>query len=550
MRFAFYGRVSTEDQQDPTSSRNWQLARGRQLIEPVDGEIVGEFFDLGQSRSLPWPRRPEAARLLKTLADPDRGFDAVVIGEPQRAFYGNQFGLTFPVFVHYGVQLWVPEVGGAVDPGSDAHEIVMSLYGGMSKGERNRIKTRVRSAMQAQVAIEGRFQGGRPPFGYRLADAGAHPNPSKAGDGRRLHRLEPDPMTAPVVRRIFSEFVHDKGLHAIASMLTVEGILSPSASDPGRNPHRQQNGPEWRHTAVRAILKNPRYLGYEVWNRQKRHEILLDVHDVALGHHTRMRWNDEHDWVRSKEQTHEPLVSDELWDAAQAAFTQKRRAAHRTPIAGRHYVLAGLVRCGACGRRMEGSWNNAKPYYRCQIHRDDPVDRAGHPPTIYMKEEAILPQVDEWLAELFDDDHLDDTCRALADATEVDPDEAVRRKEMRDRIAKMDEEIEAYRTILREQPVTAPEVGKWMAETVQDKRRLENLLGLEPTTKLTVDDVEAMIAGLRDITRSLALADPAIKAAAYAELGITVTYHREGRALLESRPQPSDVADVRVGGGT
>ena len=46
------------------------------------------------------------------------------------------------------------------------------------------------------------------------------------------------------------------------------------------------------------------------------------------------------------------------------------------------------------------------------------------------------------------------------------------------------------------------------------------------------------------------LADPAIKAAAYAELGITVSYHREGRALLESRPQPSDVADVRVGGGT
>ncbi len=153
---------------------------------------------------------------------------------------------------------------------------------------------------------------------------------------------------------------------------------------------------------------------------------------------------------------------------------------------------------------MEGSWNNGKPYYRCQIHRDDPVDRAGHPPTIYLKEEAILPQVDEWLAELFDDEHLDNTCRTLADATEVDPDEAARRKEMRDRIAKMDDEIDAYRTILREQPVTAPEVGKWMAETVQDKRRLENLLGLEPTTKLTIDDVKAMIAGLRDITRSLA----------------------------------------------
>jgi hypothetical protein len=88
---------------------------------------------------------------------PERGFDAVVIGEPQRAFYGNQFGLTFPLFEHYGVALWVPEVGGPIDPGSDAHDLVMALYGGMSKGERNRIRIRVRSAMAAQAATEGRY---------------------------------------------------------------------------------------------------------------------------------------------------------------------------------------------------------------------------------------------------------------------------------------------------------------------------------------------------------------------------------------------------------
>jgi hypothetical protein len=28
------------------------------------------------------------------------------------------------VFVHCGVGLWMPEVGGAVDPGSDAHDLV------------------------------------------------------------------------------------------------------------------------------------------------------------------------------------------------------------------------------------------------------------------------------------------------------------------------------------------------------------------------------------------------------------------------------------------
>ncbi len=60
----------------------------------------------------------------------------------------------------------MPEVGGAIDPGSDAHDLVMALYGGMSKGERNRIKIRTRSAMAAQAAQEGRFLGGRLPYRF------------------------------------------------------------------------------------------------------------------------------------------------------------------------------------------------------------------------------------------------------------------------------------------------------------------------------------------------------------------------------------------------
>ena len=104
-RFAFYGRVSTEDQQDPGASRGWQLARARGLIEPHGGVIAVEFFDEGQSRSLPWRRRPQAAALLVAMRDPARTFDAVVIGEPARAFSGNQFSLTFPVLEHFGVEL-------------------------------------------------------------------------------------------------------------------------------------------------------------------------------------------------------------------------------------------------------------------------------------------------------------------------------------------------------------------------------------------------------------------------------------------------------------
>ena len=200
IRFAFYGRVSTEDQQDPESSRGWQLTRSRALIDARDGVIVAEFFDVDKSRSIPWQRRPQATALLAELKNPNRQFDAVVVGEPHRAFYGNQYGLTFPLFEHYGVPLWVPEVGGPIDPRNEAHDLVMSVFGGMSKGERNRIKIRVKAAMGAQAKDEGRFLGGRPPYGYLIADAGPHPNPAKAADGKRLHKLDLDPEAAPVVK--------------------------------------------------------------------------------------------------------------------------------------------------------------------------------------------------------------------------------------------------------------------------------------------------------------------------------------------------------------
>lgn len=192
IKFAFYGRVSTEDQQDPESSRSWQLTRSSALIEARGGVIVTEFFDVDKSRSIPWQRRPQASALLTELRNAGRGFDAVVIGEPHRAFYGNQYGLTFPLFEHYGVSLWVPEVGGPIDPTNEAHDLVMSVFGGMSKGERNRVKIRVHSAMAAQAEIEGRFLGGRPPYATGSQTSARTPTPPRR---RTASGCTPSPPT-------------------------------------------------------------------------------------------------------------------------------------------------------------------------------------------------------------------------------------------------------------------------------------------------------------------------------------------------------------------
>ncbi|MBN6050686.1 recombinase family protein, partial [Nonomuraea sp. RK-328] len=85
-----------------------------------------------------------------------------------------------------------------------------------------------------------------------------------------------------VVARIFTDFLAGYGLFSIAERLARDGILCPSAHDPERNRHR--SGVAWSKGAVRAILLNPRYTGYQVWNRQRKDEVLIDVDDVGLGH--------------------------------------------------------------------------------------------------------------------------------------------------------------------------------------------------------------------------------------------------------------------------
>jgi hypothetical protein len=56
LRFAFYGRISTEDWQDPVTSQARQLQQAV-MLTAGHGKIVAEFFDAGESRALPWARR-------------------------------------------------------------------------------------------------------------------------------------------------------------------------------------------------------------------------------------------------------------------------------------------------------------------------------------------------------------------------------------------------------------------------------------------------------------------------------------------------------------
>jgi hypothetical protein len=91
-----------------------------------------------------------------------------------------------------------------VEFGSPLYQALVTVLGAQSQREVLRARHRVLAAMRTQVVEQGRYLGGRPPYGYRLVDAGAHPNRAQARWGRRLQWLAPDPATAPQVRWIFA----------------------------------------------------------------------------------------------------------------------------------------------------------------------------------------------------------------------------------------------------------------------------------------------------------------------------------------------------------
>jgi site-specific DNA recombinase len=76
------------------------------------------------------------------------------------------------------------------------------------------------------------------------------------------------------------------------------------------------------------------------------------------------------------------------------------------------YALRGMLYCGACGRRMQGAACVGKRatriLYRCELgkSRSVPAELADHPPTVYLREDAVTPRLDEWIASLANPEDL------------------------------------------------------------------------------------------------------------------------------------------------
>ena len=193
------------------------------------------------------------------------------------------------------------------------------------------LSRKIKSVLRAK-AEDGTYIGAFAPYGYIKDPA----NPT---------RLKVDDEAAEVVRRIFGMRVQGDGYRKIAIQLNSESILPARDYLYQRlgkpNPYKSMS--KWTYRTVLNVLSNEAYLG----------------HSVRFKKGTLSYKNKKHidkrpeDWIRV-ENTHTPIITQEVWDAVQQMNRACNEKAHSRPRKTNNYLFSTLLFCMDCGNPMVG----------------------------------------------------------------------------------------------------------------------------------------------------------------------------------------------------
>jgi hypothetical protein len=172
-------------------------------------------------------------------------------------------------------------------------------------------------ASQCWAIFEAGGHRGLDPFGYRTAP------------GSRPRTLEPVEAEAEVVQRIWQELA-SRSTDEIADGLNRDDVR-----------HRVER--PWTRDAVKDIARRGRfYLGYVTHRRGL---------EERPGHHP-------------------AIIDEDTWRDGVAGMRRRVKGVIQRSPRHRTYLLAGLLHCGSCGKRLHGRAANSRGkewrYYRCR----------------------------------------------------------------------------------------------------------------------------------------------------------------------------------------
>lgn len=185
MKVFGYVRVSTSEQASDGASLDTQ----RRQIEAwatLKGWTVAEIFvEGGVSGSVPLADRPEGARL---LAATGRG-DIIITAKLDRMFRSASDALgTLEVLKADSVALHMIDLGGDVC-GNGISKLVFTILSAVAENERDRIRERIRD-VKRNLASQGVYGGGRPPFGFDVIEGKLVPNAEEQAALKRMRAMK------------------------------------------------------------------------------------------------------------------------------------------------------------------------------------------------------------------------------------------------------------------------------------------------------------------------------------------------------------------------
>lgn len=316
-----YKRVSTTMQIDGYSL-DAQRARMKAYADFNDFEIVGEYEDAGKSgKSI--EGRLQFNQMMEDVKSGKDNVSYVLVFKLSR-FGRNAADVlsTLQVMQDFGVNLICVEDG--IDSSKDAGKLMISVLSAVAEIERENIRVQTMEG-RIQKAREGKWNGGFAPYGYQLVNG----------------RLEINEEEAVAIRTIYDQYVNtDIGSNGISKYLENHGIRKIQRQN-GKNPLFDAH-------LVRLILKNPVYCGKIAYGRRKTEK----VHGTRNEYHLV-----EQDNFLLVDGLHEAIVSEEVWNAAQAKLiAQAKKYEHVNKGKDeRTHLLSGIVKCPICGSGMYGN---------------------------------------------------------------------------------------------------------------------------------------------------------------------------------------------------
>lgn len=231
-------------------------------------------------------------------------------------------------------------------------------------------------------------------------------------DPQDHNHLIVDEPAAQVVREIFAAYRRGLGVGKITQMLNARGLPPPSTYRNGAKSAGKRT--LWSKPTVRRILSTRTYAGDMEQGR---------VHKVSYKSKRMVRLPREA-WTIVP-QTHQAIVSPEEFAAVQKLLAARGGG----DSSGTPHLLAGLVRCGLCGGKMELTGTADRKYYRCRTAQRCRAACGGQAYLPVRETEEILRQkLSVWLGR---EPTRTEACLLLESVTVCPPQDGRRKLEIR-----------------------------------------------------------------------------------------------------------------------